>query len=685
MPRAPLAFAVTAAMACPLLQADETQPGDQTKLEPVVITAPQTGDVLTVSTDPKAPRQPIPAHDGADLLKNIPGFSVIRKGGTDGDPLFRGMAASRLGILLDGETVLGGCGMRMDPPTAYVYPEAYDEVIVLKGPQSVKYGPGTSAGVVLFERAQPDFSTTPVKANASLLFGSADRNDQTAQVQAGNTLGYVSLNGTRADANDYEDGDGNKVHSAYTRWSTNAALGWTPTPDTRIELTGAVSDGEARYGDRGMDGAAFERTNVGLKAEQHNISPLISKLEGRVYRNYVDHVMDNYSLRYNAPGADMMSGEPANSVSNPDRETKGATLSATLTLGASTQAEIGLDTQRNEHSLRKASDPLLDPDYESQPRMDDMSFKSHGIYAELDHSYASGSSAHMGLRINKDSAEDLRSGRTTSGITDNNTLKNGFIRYEHQLDTNYRLYAGLGHAERAPDYWERNKNPAATSMMMSGAASTFDVDPEKTNQLDIGALLRSDNLNASVSAFYAKHTDYILIETLPDVSSFAANARNIDATTYGAEADARWDFASQWNATGTLAWVHGENEDDNRALGQIPPVEMRLGLNYQTSRWSAGALWRLVGDQNRVAVGTGNVVGQDIGKNAGFTVFSLHAGYQASDTLLVTAGVDNLFDVTYAEHISRSGANIAGYEQTERVNEPGRTLWLKMQWSLNGL
>ena len=66
-------------------------------------------------------------------------------------------------------------------------------------------------------------------------------------------------------------------------------------------------------------------------------------------------------------------------------------------------------------------------------------------------------------------------------------------------------------------------------------------------------------------------------------------------------------------------------------------------------------------------------------------MFSLHAGYQASDTLLVTAGVDNLFDVTYAEHISRSGANIAGYEQTERVNEPGRTLWLKMQWSLNGL
>ena len=61
----------------------------------VVVTAPAMDAPLTVTTDPRAPRQPVPAHDGADYLKNIPGFSVIRKGGTDGDPVFRGMAASR--------------------------------------------------------------------------------------------------------------------------------------------------------------------------------------------------------------------------------------------------------------------------------------------------------------------------------------------------------------------------------------------------------------------------------------------------------------------------------------------------------------------------------------------------------------------------------------------------------------
>jgi hypothetical protein len=51
-----------------------------------------------VLTDPSKPRQPLPAHDGADYLKTIPGFSVIRKGGTDGDAVFRGMAGSRVVI-----------------------------------------------------------------------------------------------------------------------------------------------------------------------------------------------------------------------------------------------------------------------------------------------------------------------------------------------------------------------------------------------------------------------------------------------------------------------------------------------------------------------------------------------------------------------------------------------------------
>jgi iron complex outermembrane receptor protein len=91
-------------------------------LEEVVVIAPPMLEPLTVTTDPKAPRQPVPADDGAGYLKNIPGFSVARQGGTGGDPVLRGLGGTRLNLLVDGTYLQGGCPMRMDPPMPIYIP-----------------------------------------------------------------------------------------------------------------------------------------------------------------------------------------------------------------------------------------------------------------------------------------------------------------------------------------------------------------------------------------------------------------------------------------------------------------------------------------------------------------------------------------------------------------------------------
>ena len=281
-------------------------------LDEIVVTAARMHAPLLVVTDPQAPRQPLPAHDGADYLKTIPGFSVIRKGGTDGDPVFRGMAASRVNILLDGEQVLGGCGMRMDPPTAYVFPEAYDRIVVIKGPQTVLHGPGNSAAAVSFEREMQRFDQTGYTARASALGASFGRNDLVGDLRAGTPQVYGQLTATRAASDDYDDGAGETVHSEYERWSANAALGWTPDEYTQAELTGVRSDGEAAYADRGMDGVMFDRENVGFSFEREGLTERVTRLEARGYYNSVDHVMDNYSLRDFTPTATM----PGKAVQN---------------------------------------------------------------------------------------------------------------------------------------------------------------------------------------------------------------------------------------------------------------------------------------------------------------------------------------------------------------------------------
>lgn len=675
--RAARGAAVVTSMPAALLLAGAVHATD--RLDEVVVTASRMHAPLMVTTDPKAPRQPLPAHDGADYLKTIPGFSVIRKGGTDGDPVFRGMAASRINILIDGEQLLGGCGMRMDPPTAYVFPEAYDRIVVTKGPQTVLRGPGNSAATVSFEREVKRFQRPGYAANASALGASFGRNDLVGDLRIGSPTVYGQVTGTRAESDDYDDGSGATVHSAYERWSASGTLGWTPSDDLRLELSGARSDGEAAYADRAMDGVAFDRDNLGLRFERRNLSRVVRNIEAQVYYNYVDHVMDNFSLRDFAPTATM----PFPAVSNPDRRTTGGRVAADLAWGAYT-ATVGADLQQNEHSLRSTMNQDLRP-YQSLARMDDARFRSIGVFGELDQPLGAHGRMIAGARGDAWHAEDermtLRASMATvpnptAGEERDTVLPSGFARYEHDVAPgSATAYVGLGHVQRFPDYWEL----VAAGRESVESLSAFDTDAEKTTQLDAGIVYSTDRLSASVSAFFGDVDDYILIESAyPKGMRRVTVTRNVDARTWGGEVDAAYALATHWQITGTLAYTRGENRTDDRPLAQMPPLELRTGLAYEGGPWSAGALWRVVAGQDRYALNQGNIVGQDLGRTGGFGVLSLNAGWRPSQAVLVTAGVDNLFDKVYAEHLSRGGALVAGFEQTTRINEPGRTLWLKV-------
>ena len=86
--------------------------------------------------------------------------------------------------------------------------------------------------------------------------------------------------------------------------------------------------------------------------------------------------------------------------------------------------------------------------------------------------------------------------------------------------------------------------------------------------------------------------------------------------------------------------------------------------------------------QDRVSTDQGNVVGRDLGPSAGFAVFSLNGGYRFNDHVQLTAGIDNLFDRAYSEHLNLAGNSAFGYPaDPQRINEPGRTAWVKLNFS----
>ena len=659
------------------------------ELSPTVVTAVAPSSPLTVVTNPKDPRQPVPASDGADYLKTIPGFTAIRNGGTNGDPVLRGMFGSRLNVLTNDGAMPGACPARMDNPLSYVSPETYDRLTIVKGPQTVLWGPGASAGTVRFERDTPHFERPTLQAQGSALGGSRSRNDQNLAVTGGDTQGYARVTASRSASDDYKDGAGDVVPSKWRKWNTDAAVGWTPDPDTVLEVSAGVGDGLARYAGRGMDGRQFRRTSYGARFEQTGLPGAWESIKASIYANDADHVMDNYSLR--TPNS--ASAMPTPMAANVDRRTSGGRIASEWAWDRAGLV-AGVDWQASRHRSRSAMDRMP---YEAWQR--DANLGNQGVFSELTLHLSKTQRAIVGARLDRASVKDLRaqasgmamddgpgSGMGMGGAMPNptfgqirrQTLTSGFARFEADAgDLPLTWYAGLGHVERMPDYWElfsADRGPV-------GAVNAFAaLRPEKTTQLDIGAQYRSARVDAWVSAYVGRIDDYLLFTySAGGMMGPSSQVGNVDADIHGAEAGLELRPADGWKLGGTLAWAWGANRSDGRALPQMPPLEARATASWEGRRWSAGALLRAVARQDRVSVGQGNVVGRDLGPSAGFATLALNAGYRLSDAWQLTAGVDNVFDRDYAEHLNLSGSADFGFPADPvRIHEPGRTAWVRL-------
>jgi len=648
------------------------------ELPQVEVVASPESSPLIVTTDPKQPRQPLPASDGADYLKTIPGFTSIRNGGTNGDPILRGMFGSRLNILSNGAPTLGACPDRMDAPTSYISPESYDKVTVIKGPESVLYGPGASAGTVLFERNTPRFDAPGLRFDGSLVGGSFGRNDQNIDLTTGTPNGYARIIANHSHQQDYQDGNGQTVPSQWDKWNADTALGWTPDDNTRLEVTAGTGNGYARYAGRGMDGVQFRRESFGLHFTEKNIGTLLDSIDAQFYYNSADHVMDNYTLRVPDPASDM----PDAMATEVRRRTEGGRIAATWRWADQFKLTSGVDMQANQLDTRSQMGAENDA---SLPRVPTATMWNLGVFSELTWYATASQRVIAGMRVDQAGERDDRTmtggmmmsmPNPTAHDVRSQTLESGFLRYEQDLAAiPLMVYAGIGYTERSPDYWELFSPQEGAPGSVNAFSS---IQPERTTQLDIGAQYKSSLLDAWVSAYAGMVQDFILFNYNPGPMGSVTEASNVNARIMGGEVGATWRPVAPLSIEAALAYAWGRNATSGQPLPQMPPLEARLAVTYGHEAWSVGGLLRVVAPQHRYAVSEGNVVGQDFGPSAGFAVTSLHAQYALSKSLQLTVGMDNLFNKSYSEHLNTAGNAGFGYPANTPITDPGRMAWVRV-------
>ncbi len=219
----------------------------------------------------------------------------------------------------------------------------------------------------------------------------------------------------------------------------------------------------------------------------------------------------------------------------------------------------------------------------------DANFHRYGVFTELTLGAGTDQRWISGLRIDRASARDERQSiggmmgnrpNPSAGQTRKEWLGSGFLRYEQDLADGLTWYAGLGHSERMPDYWELFSPDHGPS----GAVNAFTgVQPERTTQLDVGLQFKGPRVQAWVSAYAGQIQDYILFTYHGSGMMGMSQANNVDARIAGAEAGLEVSLAAQWKLGGTLAYAWGENRDQQRPLPQMPPLEARLSANWKAS------------------------------------------------------------------------------------------------------
>ncbi|WP_273249053.1 TonB-dependent receptor domain-containing protein [Sediminimonas qiaohouensis] len=620
-----------------------------------------------------------PYADGGDLLRSAPGVSAGRMGGHGLDPVIRGQSQNQINIVDSGSMTYGACPNRMDPPAATAGFGRASSVTVERGYQSVTHAAGGSGGAVILERNPPEFdeqSRWSVSTHAG-----AVENGSTfgAGVNASFDLGegFYLMGFTEAqDAGNYTDGSGATVRSAYTQTAWGLTLGYARDgADLALDLERDRTT-DVLFPGAGMDSPMSETTVYRLRGGVDMDAGALTRIEGSAYLSTVDHAMDNFTLR--AVGM-MAARTPSRS------DTHGGKIEAQLAFGA-TDAKIGMDLQSNNRDAMLYSGPAAmqaqvlteNPAFARFNMWPDVTTRQISLYAESETQLGADMMLTLGARYDRVRASAGKADEVPAGAAVSpNTLYNaqygtvfdksrtennlgGLARLDWQVAPGATLFFGASRVVRTADATER-------AMAKSNWIGNPDIAPEKHHQLDLGVEMRGGDWSLMTAAFVDEVDDYILRDAFsaPGMTTY----RNVDARLAGIELQGRRAFGA-WELSGDATWTYGQNRSDDRPLAQIPPLAGKVALSYGADAWRAGARVNWAVKQTRIDPA------RDPAATPGYATLDLFGEYEVAPGSVLMAGVANLTDRTYANHLSR--ANVFDPAMVQ-VNEPGRSVYLRFE------
>ena len=477
----------------------------------------------------------------AELLRDVPGFSVSQSGGpgTYTQVRVRGAESNQLLVLMD--------GIRANDPASndefqfqYALTADIERIEIIRGPQSATWGTDALAGVINIIRRK-DISGRYLNTTAE--YGSFDSlnlgvdggiNNERYQLSGGVT--FLDTDGTNISRTGDEN-DGAKNTTG------NATLNVTATDALKLAFTGQYVDAHSDF-----DDADFVFTGLPIDADRVSeasrtylsgdaqYDPADSRWSGSFAINWSDSANDNFydGGWDSSTGATVLELRARTSVLLGNRAAQNHRLT------------FAVDQENTDFKQRGTATPYGDPNQ-------DQSYHDIGYAAE-----------YVGQPL-QDFTWTL-SGRLDDFSDFDNVFTWQLAASQHVTDS-LKLRGSVGTGSKAPTFTER------FGYYPDYFIGNPDLKPEQSSGWELGldSDLGTDKLNFGVAYFDQKLKDEI-DGFVFDLDTFLFTAANRDEKSHrkGVEAVLDADLTGHFSVQGSYTWVDAtENDSSGNTVQEV--------------------------------------------------------------------------------------------------------------------
>lgn len=650
-----------------------------------------------------------PLQSFADIVKNQPGVSLLRDGVWGTEISIRGLNRENIVTLIDGSRILTATDIAAR--LSMVNLNDIERIEIIKGASSSIYGSGATGGIVNIITKSPSlYNTFSINGNVSAQYNSVNNlSSFNGLLYSGGSFWASKFAGSYRKADNIQTPLGELKNSQFEDYSFTGSLNVLPVTNQKLSVDYQLF----KANDVGIPGASVFPNNADVRYpfekrelisagyEIQNISKMFYKFSAKYSYQFIARDVENIPHTVQmVPGS---GSTPARRVSvlkitpGADHKSNNILLQGNLLLADWNNLIIGMDYWDRKYEGHREKYQKIEV-LDSTGQVVNTTNKVIGEKPLPNSSYSSlGVFAQDGMNLLKDKLDlnlgvrydyinitgektfnpeyEIVNGNLNNNPTgqqiiwndvkSNNSSFSSNLGLKYSLSPMINITIGFAYSFRSPSLEERFQFIDQGSLVRIGNPN---LKPEEGKSADFGFRLYADNLKIITSIYYNYFNNLVSEVRGTFEGRNATFKTNIgEARIYGFDLSSEYNFINDYVFYSAFAYTKGDDVTSGGNLPEIPPLNGTVGIKFNLFDFAnADVSSTLFAEQGDVASGELKTPGYAI---FNFVLSSMPIDF-TSVKIKVFAGVENLFDKSYRNHLSTTRGNL--------TIEPGRNIFTKL-------